>query len=77
MSEHGKARASEEAHIPGVTHDPAFRPVGTVMVIVGIIWLLFWGMALDSGTIGQTKAAAALILLGLLLCAIGKPERQI
>ena len=77
MSEHGKARASEEAHIPGVTHDPAFRPVGTVMVIVGIIWLLFWGMALDSGTFGQTKAAAALILLGLLLAAIGKPEQQI
>ena len=77
MSEHGKARASEEAHIPGVTHDPAFRPVGIVMVVVGLIWLLFWGMALDSGTLGQTKAAAMLILLGLLLCVVGKAERQI
>jgi hypothetical protein len=77
MAEHGKAGAREEAHIPGITHDPAFRPVGTIMVVVGLIWALFWGMALDAGTLGQPKAAAALILLGLLLTAIGKPEQQI
>ena len=34
-------------------------------------------MAADAGTFGQTEAAAALILLGLLLCAVGKPEQQI
>ena len=77
MSEHGGAHAKEEAHIPGVTHDPAFRPVGTIMVIVGSIWALFWGMALDSGTLGETKAAGVLILAGLVLAAVGKPEQQI
>jgi hypothetical protein len=75
MTEHSHARAEE--HIPGVTHDPVLRPVAGLMVAVGAMWALFWGMAAESGTFGQPKCAVALIVLGLLFGAIGKPEQQI
>jgi hypothetical protein len=71
------AQRSGEEHIPGVTHDPVLRPIGALMVVVGSLWLLFWGMALEAGTLGQPKCAAALIMLGLLLGAVGQPDQQI
>ena len=74
MSHH---RASSEEHVPGVTHDPVLRPVGTLMVLVGAIWAVFAGMAAEAGTYGQPLAAASLIVLGLLLAGIGKQEVRI
>jgi hypothetical protein len=62
--------------IPGVTRDPVLRPVSSLMVAIGVLWLLFWGMALEAGTLDQPKCAAALIVLGLLLGAMGKPGEQ-
>jgi hypothetical protein len=77
MLTHSHAHASGEKHIPGVTHDPVLRPVGALMVVVGAIWAVFANMAVAAGTLGQAKAAGALIVLGLLLAAVGKPEQQI
>lgn len=71
------AHLESEQEIPGVTSDPVLRPVGAVMVLVGAIWALFWGMAADAGTFGQPLAAAALIVVGTLIAAAGKPEEQI
>jgi hypothetical protein len=68
---------SSEQHIPGVTHDPVLRPVGALMVVVGAIWALFFGMAVEAGTLAQPLAAVSLIALGLLLAAVGKREIQI
>ncbi len=76
MSGHN-AHANSEQEIPGVTRDPVLRPVGALMVVVGAIWALFWGMADQAGTFGQPLAAAALIFLGLLAAGVGKPEEQI
>ena len=61
---HNNAHTNTGEPIPGVTRDPVLRPVGTLLVIVGTIWALFWGMAVDAGTFGQPMAAAALIFLG-------------
>lgn len=76
MSGH-HAPANSEQEIPGVTRDPVLRPVGALMVIVGALWALFWGMAAEAGTFGQPLAAAALIGVGLLAAGAGKPEEQI
>lgn len=74
---HNNAHTNTGEPILGVTRDPVLRPVGTLLVIVGTIWALFWGMAVDAGTFGQPMAAAALIFLGLLATQLGKPEEQI
>lgn len=76
MSDH-HAHANSEQEIPGVTRDPVLRPVGALMVVVGALWALFWGMATQAGTFGQPLAAAALIGVGLLAAGAGKPEEQI
>lgn len=73
MSDH-HPRANNQQEIPGVTRDPVLRPVGTLMVVVGALWILFWGMATQAGTFDQPLAAAALIFLGLVFAGIGKPE---
>jgi hypothetical protein len=66
-----------EVQIIGVTRDPVLRPAGTVLMIVGTIWALFWGMAVDAGTFGQPLAAASLVCLGALAAGVGKREEQI
>jgi hypothetical protein len=66
-----------EPHIPGVTHDPVLRPVGAVLIAFGAAWALYWGMAVTEGDLTEPKAAAALILVGLLLALVGKREQQI
>lgn len=68
---------SHEEHVPGVTHDPVLRPVGILMIVVGLLWALFTGMAAEAGTFGQPLAAASLLGLGVLLTAVGKKEVQI
>lgn len=75
--EHGDAHGNGEAQIIGITRDPVLRPAGTVLMIVGSIWALFWGMAFDAGTLGQPLAAATLICLGMLAAGVGKREEQI
>jgi hypothetical protein len=47
------------------------------MVIVGVIWALFAGMAAEAGTYGQPLSAVTLIVLGMLLAGAGKPSEQI
>lgn len=69
--------AKSGAEIVGVTRDPVLRPVGAVMVVVGTIWALFWGMAAEAGTLGQPLAAAGLIVVGVLISGVGKREVQI
>jgi hypothetical protein len=69
--------AHGEAHIPGVTHDPILRPVGAVLIAFGAAWALFWGMAVTEGDYSEPKAAAALVLVGLLMAVVGKREQQI
>jgi formate-dependent nitrite reductase membrane component NrfD len=61
----------------GIARDPVLRPVGTLMAIVGVIWALFAGMALEAGTYGQPFASVALIILGVLVAGAGKPSEQI
>jgi hypothetical protein len=61
----------------GITRDPVLRPVGALMVVVGALWALFVGMALDAGTYGQPLAATALIGLGVLAAAAGRPSEEI
>lgn len=75
MSDHA-VHAKHEV-ILGVTRDPVLRPVGTVLVVVGVLWSLFWGMAADAGTFGQPTAAAALIVAGMLLAGVGGAEEQV
>jgi hypothetical protein len=74
--EHTNAHAGG-ALIVGVTRDPVLRPVGALLVIVGAIWALFWGMAVDAGTFKQPLAAATLIVLGVLALSVGKIAEQI
>lgn len=74
---HINAHHNSGEQIVGVTRDPILRPAGTLMMVVGAIWAVFWGMAADAGTFGQPMAAAALILLGALAAGLGKPEEQI
>lgn len=76
MSDH-HAHATHGETILGVTRDPVLRPVGALLVVVGTLWALFWGMAADAGTFGQPMAAAALILLGVLAAGVGGVEEQI
>jgi hypothetical protein len=76
MAEHHNAHAGSEEKILGVTRDPILRPAGAVLITVGTIWALFWGMAVDAGTFGQPLAAAALIFLGVVATQIGKPGEQ-
>jgi hypothetical protein len=71
------SHAHGEPHIPGVTHDTVLRPVRAVLIAFGAAWALFWGMAVSEGDFTEPKAAAALILAGLLLAVIGKREQQI
>jgi hypothetical protein len=71
------AHVGNEAEIIGVTRDPVLRPVGALLVAVGAIWALFWGMAVDAGTFAQPLAAVALIVLGLVAIGVGKVEEQI
>lgn len=68
---------SHEEHVPGVTHDPVLRPIGILMIVVGLIWALFSGMAAEAGTFGMPVAAASLVALGVLLAGVGKKEIQI
>lgn len=68
---------SDEKHVPGVTHDPVLRPVGILMVVIGLLWALFVHMAVEAGTFGQPLAAVSLIALGVLLASVGKKEVQI
>ncbi len=75
MSAHSNAHREEQ--IVGVTRDPVLRPVGALVLVVGAIWALFWGMAAQAGTFGQPLAASVLIVLGLLAAGVGKPEEQI
>lgn len=69
-------QASNEKEIIGITLDPVLRPVGTLMIVVGAIWAVFWGMAVNAGTFGQPVAAVALIVLGLLATRVGKVEEE-
>jgi hypothetical protein len=61
----------------GVTHDPVLRPVGTLMVIVGAIWMVFVGMAVEAGTFLQPVLALVLMGIGAVVAQLGKPEIQI
>lgn len=74
--EHASTLSSGE-QVLGITRDPVLRPAGTLMVVVGTIWALFAGMALQAGTYGQPVAAVALIGLGVLTNRMGKPAEQI
>lgn len=76
MSDH-HAHTTHGEEILGVTRDPVLRPVGALMVVVGTLWAVFWGMAADAGTFGQPIAAAALIFLGVLAAGVGGAEEQI
>ncbi len=76
MSAHPTHQNGEQV-IVGVTRDPVLRPVGAVLVVVGLLWILFWGMSLQAGTYGQPIAAAVLIAAGLLAARIGKPEEEV
>jgi hypothetical protein len=76
MSDH-HAHASREEQILGVTRDSALRPIGVLMVVVGAIWALFAGMALEAGSYGQPLAAVALLGLGVLFAEVGNPGEQI
>jgi hypothetical protein len=76
MSDHA-VHAKHEKEILGVTRDPVLRPVGTLLVVVGVLWSVFWGMAADAGTFGQPMAAAALIAIGVLVAGAGGAEEQI
>ena len=76
MSDH-HAHASREEQALGVTHDSALRPIGILMTVIGSTWALFAGMALEAGSYGQPLAAVALIGLGVLFAAAGKPAEQI
>jgi hypothetical protein len=69
--------AHVQEKIIGVTHDPVLRPVGTLMAIVGSIWIVFAGMAAEAGTFLQPLLALALIATGVVLAGLGKPETQI
>jgi len=75
MSGHS-AQAGNETEIIGITRDPVLRPVGTLIVVVGAIWAVFWGMAVDAGSFGQPVAAAALIVVGLVATRVGKVEEE-
>jgi len=75
MSGHS-TQASNETEIIGITRDPVLRPVGTLMIAVGAIWAVFWGMAVNAGTFGQPVAAAVLIVLGVVATRVGKVEEQ-
>jgi hypothetical protein len=74
---HTGAHNGHEPHILGVTHDAILRPVGTLFVIIGCLWALFIGMAVKAGTLGVIESAGALILVGVVLIALGKPAEKI
>ena len=74
MSGHDAKSGTE---IVGVTRDPVLRPVGSVLVVVGVTWALFAGMAAEAGTFRQPLAALALIVVGVLVAGVGRPEEQI
>jgi len=76
-STHTKAHGGSEKVLLGITHDPILRPAGILMVIVGMIWALFSGMADAAGTYGQPLAAVGLVVLGILIAGAGKPGEQI
>jgi len=76
MSDH-HAQASSGEKIIGVTDDPVLRPVGILMAVVGAIWALFSGMALEAGTYHEPLAAVGLVALGVLVAGAGKPSEQI
>jgi hypothetical protein len=75
--EHSNAHGMSGEQIVGVTRDPILRPAGALLVMIGAIWALFWGMAVDAGTLGQPLAAATLIVLGVLALGAGKPAEQV
>jgi hypothetical protein len=66
-----------EPHIPGVTEDTVLRPLGSTLVAFGALWAMFAPISIREGVDGLAKAAIAMIVAGLLLAAIGKPEQQI
>ncbi len=66
-----------EEKVLGVTHDPVLRPIGKLIAIVGTIWLLFSGMALEAGTYGQPLGAVDLIVIGILVARMGGESVQI
>lgn len=76
MSDH-HAHKNSEVQILGVTRDSALRPIGILMAIVGAIWALFAGMALEAGSYGQPLAALALAGLGVLFAEVGTPGEVI
>jgi hypothetical protein len=51
--------------------------LGAVLIAFGAAWALFAGMAVTEGNYAEPKAAAALIVLGLLMSVVGKREQQI
>jgi hypothetical protein len=75
MAEHTNAHPGET--LVGLTRDPVLRPVGALLVIVGSLWLLFWGMAIDAGSYGEPLSAMVLIFLGLVAAGLGMPEEQV
>ncbi len=74
MAEH---HSHDEEKVIGVTHDPVLRPIGILVAVVGAIWALFTGMALEAGTYGQPLAAVGLIALGVIIAGTGNPAEQI
>jgi len=74
---HQGSEMNHEPHVPGVTHDATLRPVGILMVVVGCLWGLFVTMGFRAGDLDVAKASGILILAGLVLAAIGKPQQQI
>lgn len=61
----------------GITRDAVLRPVGIIMAIVGAMWGLFIGMAVEAGTYKEPMAAAALFFLGIVLAGLGKETEQV
>lgn len=74
---HPNSHADGETTTVGVTRDPVLRPIGILTAVVGAIWALFSGMALEAGTYHQPLAAVGLVALGVVIAEAGKPAEQI
>jgi hypothetical protein len=74
MSDHHVNTSGEQ--LLGITRDAVLRPVGALMIVVGVLWALFVGMAAEAGTYGQPLAAIALIFLGVLAVTSGRHSEE-